>query len=263
MIDYIKYTVNDKSYYLTNNGDGTWSKELNAPDVSGLYNLLLEISENGIKTHIDSSDPRYHLYLNVINEVERRVDLIKYLPNFLQNVSNFKSIFDTENIELDNLYGRIKEIALDAFIRTASIDRITRLETFLGFKGIGTLEQRRLYLLALTKKENKLNEALIKEIVHTITGSDCEIIFWGESEAGNPQPGTSLLQVKVFSPDGEIDYRYADIQRILKPLTPAHVTLVVMKYFATWEDVKSNYASWNTIYAMQDWIELKNYIPPQ
>lgn len=263
MIDYIKYTIDGKTYSLVNNGDGTWSKNINAPDLAGRYNLLLEIGQAGIKTYIDSSDPRYSFYLEVIQEIERRVDLIKYLPDFMQEVLEFQVLFDTKNIELDVFYNEINNFMLDSFIRTASIDRVTRLENFLRIKGEGTLDQRRTFLLALFQKGKKLNEGIIKEVVNTITGSDCIVTFFGSDELNNPQPSFSLLQIQVLSPDNNKDYRYADIARTLRPLVPAHIKLLVIKYFSTWDDVKNNYSDWNAVRAMESWQDVKNYIPPQ
>ena len=72
------------------------------------------------------------------------------------------------------------------------------------------------------------------------------------------------MQVQVLSPDNNKDYRYDDIFRALKPMVPAHIKLLVIKYFATWEDIRNNFADWNAIAAnMADWQAVKNYIPPQ
>lgn len=263
MIDYIKYTVDGKTYELTNNNDGTWSRSLNAPSVVGVYNLLLEIKQGDSIVYIDSSDSRYRFYLEVMEEIERKTNLIRYIPPVLQDVLEYNVIFDSENVELDYFYDSIKQVGLDAFIRTASAEKITRLETFLGFKGIGTLEQRRTYLLSLFRKGNKLNENSIKEITRTITGSDCIVTFYGSDEASNPQPGIGLLSVQVLSPDNSKNYRYEDIYRALSPLVPGHIKLVVIKYFATWGDVKKNFADWSAVNSLASWRDVKNYIPPQ
>ncbi|MDI2588035.1 DUF2313 domain-containing protein [Psychrobacillus sp. NEAU-3TGS] len=263
MIEYIKYTINGQTYSLVNNGDGTWSKELEAPGVAGLYDLKLEIKQGGSITYIDSTDSRYNFFLEVIQDAERSADLIQHLPDFLQDVLEFQVLFNAENIEIDRLNSSIQKGLLDVFIRTASIERITRLETFLRYKGEGTLEQRRSYLLALMQKGKKLNEPMIKEVAKTITGSDCIVSFFGSDELNNPEPGQGVLLVQVLSPDSSKDYRYADIARALKPLAPAHIKLLVIKYFSTWEDIKNNFHDWNAVAAMKDWQAVKDYIAPQ
>jgi len=263
MIDYIKYTVDGKTYELVNNGDGTWSRELEAPSVAGRYDLLLEISQEGIKTFIDSSDPRYNFYLHVIMSAERVVYLEQYVPSFIAEISEFNTIFDTENIEFDELIANIEKIKSDMFIVTASSDAIERMENFIRMKGQGNLEQRKSFLISLNRKGNKLSETSIKNIVNAITGSDCIITFFASDELDNPEPGYGFLRIQVLSPDNQKDYRYDDIARALKPLCPSHIKLAVIKFFATWDDIKNNFEDWNAVKAMPDWNAVKNYIPPQ
>lgn len=263
MIDYIKYTVNGESYNLIDNDDGTWSKSLDAPNVAGNYNLILEVSEGGIVTIIDSSDPRYEFYLDVIETTEERVHLQDYVPEFLTDVLEINLIYEIENKELDEIYASNEKLKNDMFIRTASAEKITQLETFLRIKGQGTLSQRKDYLLSLFSKGKKLNEGKIKEIVNTITGSNCIVTFFGADELDNPNLGYGLLRVQVLSPEQNKDYRYDDIFRTLKPLVPGHLKLLVVKYFALWDDVKINFADWTAVAALTDWQAVKNYIPPQ
>lgn len=263
MVEYIKYTVNGESYNLIDNGDGTWSKYLDAPNVAGNYNLILEVSEDGIVTIIDSSDPRYKFYLDVIETTEERVHLQDYVPEFLTDILELNLIYEIENKELDEVYANNEKLKGDMFIRTASAEKITQLETFLRIKGQGTLSQRKDYLLSLFRKGKKLNEGKIKEIANTITGSDCIVTFFGADELDNPNLGYGLLRVQVLSPEQNKDYRYDDIFRTLKPLVPGHLKLLVIKYFALWDDVKINFADWTAVAALTDWQAVKNYIPPQ
>lgn len=263
MIDYIKYTIDGRTYSLSQNSDGSWSRDLNAPSVAGSYDLTLEIGQDGIKTYIDSKDPRYTFYLEVIEEIVKEVDLISYLPSFMRDILEYKILLEAESIELDFFYNEVNKTRLDAFIRTASIEKITRLEKFLRFKGEGSLDQRRTYLLALLQKGKKLNEGIIKDVANTITGSDCLVTFFGADELGNPMPNFALIQVQILSPDNNKDYRYEDIFRTLKPLVPAHIKLLVIRYFSTWGDVKDNFQDWNAVATMADWNAVKSYIPPQ
>lgn len=263
MIDYIKYTVDGKTYKLIDNGDGTWSKQVNAPDVAGNYNLLLEISSHGNVVYIDSSDSRYDFYLNVIAATERVTYLENLVPEFVAEIDKFKLLYDTENISFDKLHSSIEKVKSDVFISTASNEAVERIETFINIKGQGNLEQRRSYLKSLLQKSNKLNEKSIKDVVNAITGSDCIVMFFTADEIDNPEIGNSLLRVQVLSPDNYKDYRYDDIARTLKPLVPSHIKLIVVKFFATWNDIQGNYADWNTVRSMKDWQVIKNYIPPQ
>lgn len=262
VIDYIKYTVDGKTYQLIDNGDGTWSKELNAPNVAGRYDLLLEVGSNGIVTYIDSSDSRYNFYLDVVVSAERVVYLEELVPDFVANIREFSIIYDIENKQLDKVFAEIKKIKSDVFITTSSSEALARRESFSGFKGLGTVGQRRSYLISLLQKGHELNEQIIREKVSTITGSQCDIVFYGSDELDNPNFGYSFLRVRVFSPDSSIDYRYEDIERSIKPLVPAHIQLEVSKYFSTWADTLNNYESWDAIYNNAiNWQVLYDYLP--
>lgn len=263
MIDYIKYVVDGKTYELIDNGDGTWSKQLDAPSVIGNYNLQLIISDSNNIITIDSSDPRYDFYLNVIEEAESVTHVEDYAPKVIQDILEFSVIYDCDNKELDELYASIQKFRGDLFIKTASASKILQLENFLGIKGQGTLAQRKDYLMAMLQKNTKLNESSIKTVVNTITGSDCIVTFFGADELNNPEYGFGLIRVQVLSPDSSKDYRYEDIFRALKPMTSSHLKLLLIKYFALWSDIKNNFSNWQSVKNMADWQAVKNYLPPQ
>lgn len=263
MIEFIKYIVDGKTYELIDNGDGTWSKQLDAPSVIGDYTLQLIVSDGGNIITIDSSDSRYDFYLNVIEQAESVTHVEDYAPNILEDIMEFNVIYDCNNKELDELYASIKKFGGDLFIETASASKILQLENFLGIKGQGTLTQRKDYLMAMMQKNTKLSESSIKTVVNTITGSDCIVTFFGADELSNPDYGFGLIRVQVLSPDSSKDYRYEDIFRALKPMTSSHLKLLVIKYFALWDDVKLNFADWNAVNDMTDWQAVKSYIPPQ
>jgi hypothetical protein len=263
MIDYIKYTVDGKTYSMINNGDGTWSRDGTAPSIAGNYLLKFTISENGIITYVDSSNSLYETYLKVVVEAERVAYLEKLVPDFLLENKEFADLFDIENESFDDLYSSLERLKSDVFIITASGDTVTRLEDFIRLKGVGTLEQRKNYILSLIRKGNKLNTSVIKNIANAITGSDCIIKFFTSGELNNPDPGCGYLRVQVLSPDYSKDYRYSDIVRALSPLIPGHIKLAVIKYFATWTDIIDSFSDWNATAAMPDWAAVKDYIPPQ
>ncbi len=148
------------------------------------------------------------------------------------------------------------------FIISSSHDAIKRIEDFLRIKGQGTLAQRKSYLIALSQRGNKLNELKIRDIVNTITGSECIVSFFAANEPNNPTPGYGLLKIQVLSPDNSKDYKYDDVARSIKPLAPAHIKLDVIRFFATWDDILENFSDWNAVASMPDWQIIRDYIPP-
>ena len=261
MIDYIRYTLEGKTYHLIDNGNGSWSKEAGAPEVGGNYSLTFEVSEAGEVSKIDSSDSRYETYLSILEDSERWVDLINDIPDFLQDILELNVIFDIENPVVNKLHFDTEKVKNEMFITSASNDSVTRLEKFLRIKGQGTLEQRKSYLISLLQKGKKLNEQKIKNIANTITGSDCIITFYGADDLDSPEEGFGLIRVQVLSPDNNKDYRYEDIARALKILVPGHIKLLVIKYYSTWSDVITEYSSWSAIKGAGKWKAIKDYVP--
>lgn len=261
MIDYIRYSIDGKTYDLIRNDDNTWSKEILAPNVIGRYDLSFEISEDGIVTYIDNSSEYYDLYLKVIVSADKIVRLQELVPDYIASIREFNIIYDVENLELDKLYASIEQIKANVNISTSTNDTITRIEKYIGIRPHGTLEQRKNYIKSLYSRGTKLNEQTIKSITQTIAGADCIINFFSENELSNPEPGHALLRVQVLSPDGR-DYRYEDIERTLKTLIPAHLKLTVIKYFSIWGDITSNFSDWNSVKALDRWGTVNKYIPP-
>lgn len=260
-MDYIKYTVDGKDTYLEN-VDGKWVEILNAPKIKGNYAFNLELNKDGRVTYINSDDPRIDLSLSVMDNISNDINLLKYLPEFMQEILELKEIMSAENIVF-NIFSSELEYFLDQmFLDSASPDTVLRLENFLGIKGEGTLSQRKSYILALIKKGDKLSEKSIKTIVNTITGSKAIVTFYTINDVNSPKLGHAVLLVQVLSPDNNKDYKYEDIQRALQPLVPAHIELIVMRYFATWGNVKDNYSDWSAVARAHNWKEINDYIPP-
>lgn len=184
-------------------------------------------------------------------------------PEFIAKTEPFSSLYAIENEAVDDLYGAIEKTQSNNFIISASNDSIIRIESFLNIKGLGSLEQRKNYLISLNQKGNKLNESTIRNIVNSISGSDCIVKFFGSDEENNPIGSNSLLRVQVMSPDSGKDYHYTDITRTLVPLVPGHIKLSVVKYFASWQDIANNFKDWAAVAKMKDWQSIKDYAEPR
>ena len=260
MIDYIQYSVNGITYTLENNGDGTWIRPDEAPSVAGNYLLTMIVSQGGEITILNSSNDLYETYLDMIIRTEKTSELETYVPDFISETKEFAEIFHIENANIDDLHSKVEKIKSNNFIVSASNDSIIRIEKFLNMKGLGTLEQRKSYLVSLNQKGSKINEATIKNIVNAISGSDCIITFFGSDESLNPEFGHGFLRVEVLSPDSTKNYRYADIARALGPLVPSHIKLGVIKYFATWQDILDDFTDWSVVASLDDWQAVNDYI---
>lgn len=263
MIDYIKYTINGKTYSITNKGDNVWEADPKSPSVIGNYNLIFEVSEDGAVSFIDSSNPQYEVYLKLIENIQKTYNIKEYLPYYYSDIEEFNILCEIENEELDNIRHEVDKLKSDRFISTYPPDMLEEVERFFGIKSIGSISQRKRYLKSLFQTGVKLNKSMIEGVVKSITGSDCITVFFGADELNNPEPGTGIIRVQVLSPDTTTDYRYEDIHRSLQLLVPAHLKLMVVKYFATWQDIKNDFDTWESVASLlSTWNDVKSYVSP-
>lgn len=266
MITNAEYTINGDTKQLKEKGNQTWSDTSQAPDESGVYPVMVMVeNEAGQTTVVDHTDPRFNLNLSVRDSVNRHnINLMELLPEYLHDIREFKMIMETESDKFNDFYQNIDKSLDFHFVDQMSIEVLQRYETFLGIVGEGTIGQRRAYIKALYNKGDKLSETSIKAIVRSITGGRAVVKFFTGGEALNPNPGQGTLRVQVMSPDSNIDYKFDDIIRVIAPYMPAHLKLSILRYFATWQDIRGAYTSWNTIKeGAKDWKALNDYNPPE
>ena len=140
--------------------------------------------------------------------------LIKELPPYWQEIPEMLAIQGALQAELLQIKSKADSIILDAFIDTASEERISQWEKKLTIVPTGSLKQRRLYLKSVIRGFGKLNEEKIKTIVSTLTGS---------SAAVRLEDGAILLTIAQPVYMGE-DILLS-IDNALRPRLPAHLGL--------------------------------------
>ena len=96
-----------------------------------------------------------------------------YMPPYLSNIREFKQIFNTEDIELENLLLEVNKIPSEIIVKTAESYGLERYEKIYGIKNIAeTLEARRVSILLKINSNvpytynwliKTLNEAIGKE----------------------------------------------------------------------------------------------------
>lgn len=266
MITRVDYTVNGTTGPMAKTGEQSWSDTAQAPNEPGVYPVMI-MAENevGQVTVLDHTDPRFNLNLEVRNGTNpHNIDLMELLPDYLKEIREFKLIMENESRKFNDLYLNMDKSLNFQFVDLMTVEVLTRYETFLGIVGEGTVAQRRAYIKALYSKGDKLSEISIKAIVKSITGGKALVKFFTGGEALNPNPGQGTLRIQVLSPDPTVDYKFDDVIRAIAPYMPAHIKLNLLRYFATWGDIKGAYVCWDSIKTTaENWQTLYDYIPPQ
>lgn len=253
MIKTVTAKINGQILYLTTTDGVNWLVTSTAPDVSGVYDIEISITdESGVITYDNTANKELAQSLLLYVTNRNRSNIIHYLPEFLRPFTEFNKIYDAEDPEFDYLYPSIESVFAESTIKYCSEERIKEWEQSLKIKPNGTLAQRRLFLLAKLRGQGKLNEAKIAKIVHAFTGGEAITSF-----------ENSTLTVKVLPPNNGEIYLFPDIERALNPLIPAHIGLSVRRWYSTWQDIKQNFADWTAVSTSGAWQDVKNYIPPQ
>lgn len=252
MIKTITAKINNQIIYFTTTDGIDWRVSGIAPNLGGTYEIEITITDqNGLTTVYNTLNSQLLESLKLYVLTRDQSDIIKYLPDVLKEITEYKAICDAEDAEIDMLYPSIDNIFSESTIMYCSEFRLNEWEQALKITPKGTVEQRRLFLLAKLRSQGKLNERKIESIVDAFTGGDTIVEF-----------ENSTFTVKVLPPNNGGIYLFPDVERALKPLMPAHLNLVVIRFYSTWDDIKLNFASWSSISNLSDWGAVKNYIPP-
>lgn len=250
---YVKATIDGNTYYLQQQDNGNWLRLLTAPSLPGNYDITITaVTDSGNVITIDASDPIYRELLRLIVQGKSiaAARMMDYLPKYWHESPEMQKILESDGLEIDRLLNAITSIYTDAFILTASESRIKEWEQDLKIIPTGTLEQRRLFVLSKLRGQGKLNEGKIKTIVKTFTGGDSIVTF-----------EDSTINVKVLPPNNGETYLFPDVERSIKPRKPAHLGLVVERYYSTWGDIKEQFSSWaNVSNVKADWKAVYNHI---
>lgn len=254
MIKYVKIQVGEKVDYLEDMGEGRWVKLATAPGTPGTYHAVLTvIKDNGLMTVYTNTDEDIGGLLEVI-VTDGSISgnrMMNYLPRYWWENVEMKQILQAQGFSIDILLKELQRIFTDAFIMTASEERVSEWELDLEIAPNGrTLEQRRQYVLSKLRGVGKLNEEKIKGIVYAFTSGGAIVTF-----------SDSTIWVKVLPPNNGGTFLFPDIERTLKPMIPAHLGLNIKRYYSTWGDIRDNFVSWDDVYSYNnDWNAVRNFI---
>lgn len=105
--------------------------------------------------------------------MKQEVDLIRYLPGFLQGIREFQALSKAENPEFGLLYGNIDALLNNGFIHTADLQGIKRWEQLLGITApTGSTEGRRAALLGKWNRTIPYTMARLYEYLDALTARE-------------------------------------------------------------------------------------------
>lgn len=176
---------------------------------------------------------------------------INLIPKYLREIQEYKAISDAFDLQFDQINDRLEYILKQSAIMTADEKRISEWEAFLKIKASGNLYQRKQFIIATLTSIGKLNERKIQEIVNIYTEGGGAIV----------QVTTNSIIVKVKPPVGGEIFLLDDIYKTLDKMKPAHLTLILIRFYSTYKNINDDFISYLEINNyFSDYGKLRNYI---
>ena len=254
---YVRITVDGVTYNLSKTSSGEWVISNKAPLSEGDYPVsVVATTEYGKEIVFDTTDESLVEALTLLVRDGVTVSgnrMLDYYPYVVKIIQEFKAITCVEGFEIDFLTSDVDIIINEAYLTTMGESRIKQWEQKLGLVSSveDSIEDRRDKIIAVIRGNGKLNTALINSIVSAFTNGTAESYV-----------EDSTLYVKIQPPVGNKQYRFTNVEQALKPKVPAHLNLVVTRDYATWGEIKDNFASWETIHNLDAWSDLLLFRAP-
>lgn len=252
MITKVITSFNTVPIYLVKVDAGGWRMASVNPLNPGTVQIALSRNSENVVT-IDSTtlDTNTSNSVKAFYESRKIINIIEYLPQEMQAYPELQEVAATEDFELEILYDMIETVFSESTIQYASEEQIIKWELAIKIAPEGTLEQRKMFIMAKLKVQGKLNPIKIRDILDT----------FGVGEVTMSFANSTLTLVLQHPEEGEI-FLFPDISRAIQPLMPAHLSLVVARYYSIWQEIRSNFVSWNSVRALTTWQTVKNYVAP-
>jgi len=99
--------------------------------------------------------------------------LIEYLPNFMQDITEFKELFKAEDVEVEKLNTAIQKIYNEIIVKLAESYGLERYEKIYNIREIAvTIEARRTNILLKMNSRVPYSKKWLKNLLDTVIGKD-------------------------------------------------------------------------------------------
>lgn len=144
--------------------------------------------------------------------------LIDYLPHYMQEYLEIKSIMHTEQPEIDALWSATEQAFADQFILDATEYGVMRWERMLRIspKATDTLDERKFRILTRLNQELPYTLTRLKEFLTVLCGADGFVI--------DLQANKYHIEIKLAVGNHN---NYGEVQKMLKTMVPANMTQYV------------------------------------
>jgi len=178
-----------------------------------------------------------------------KVDLTKYVPTFISEISEMKAIYDVQGTELGSILYYSNDLLNQFFIDTATWGLIYWEEEY----GIETnldmsYEDRRTVLKAKKRGQGTTTKEMIKNVAESFSGGEVNII----------EDNVYYSFIVKFIGIKGIPKNMEAFKNMLENIKPAHLGYVFEYTYTVWNVIKEKNLTW-TNSTVKTWDELKVY----
>ena len=155
--------------------------------------------------------------------------LIDYLPQYMQEYLEIKSIMETEQPEINALWSACERTLADQYIMDATEYGVMRWEGMLNIspKATDTLDERKFRILARLNTELPYTLTKLKEMLTVLCGAGGFVI--------DLQANKYHIEIKLAVGNHN---NYAEVQKILNTMIPANLTQAVSLLYNPHREIK-------------------------
>jgi len=177
----------------------------------------------------------------------RSVDLMSYLPEFYQQIRDFREMMKTAGEEIGLLWNENDSVLKQFFVSTATWG-LDLWESELGLATDSTkpVERRREIILAKLRSAGTTTKQMIKTAAAAFSGGEVDVIEY---------PSEYRFVVKFIGVRG-IPPNMPGFIAMLEQIKPAHLAYSFEYTYTTWDMLKS--LTW-AVAGTKTWDELKRY----
>lgn len=181
-----------------------------------------------------------------MNKTEEMKALV---PEIFQEIKEYIEIFNTQGVELDNIYNAVNEILAQCFVNTATWG-LEYWERMLAIPGDNSKEAayRRDVILSKIKGTGTVTPALIKTVAESYNNGEVDII---------EHPETYSFEVKFIGNRG-IPPNLSDLKNAISELKPAHLAVIYTFTYLIWNEFDQLSAA---VQESMTWDQLEVYKP--
>lgn len=175
-------------------------------------------------------------------------DLIKYVPDVLRDIREFKALAECGNAEYNTLWGELNNIRNDLFVDSLTENGASRWETILKIvpKATDTIEVRRFRIKAKLNEQLPYSFNVVKSQLETLCGDD--------GYNFTVDYPNYLINVRVALTARGM---YDEVENLLNRVRPANMVIDLSLLYNQWITLSTK--RWSEL-STKTWYQLRNEV---